>query len=213
VGHQPTQLNEKGLHPSNGHTYHNSAPQSWPKEQPPIPNGHANHDLKPLDTPGDRLKSSVGDELFLKQAKDWFVGGRYFKIQPGVKSEESDERQGKEFILLDWRNNRGEAVRVDTIDEARWSTGMRRTMTAVSLPGAESNPGYPTIFLEEVGRRVRPEDIINRFAQIDVTETAAFDRYPCMDLGILKEDSLDKIREQWLLLRAKQWHVSPFPKK
>jgi hypothetical protein len=212
VRYPPSQASEKSLYYPNGDTNHNPTPQSLPKEQP-RPNGYTNHDSNHSDTPEHRPKSSVGDERFIKQTEDWFVEGRYFKIQPGVESEDSQGLRGEEFILLAWRNGRGTAVRVDTLEKSRWSSGMRRSMTAVFPPLSESDPHFPTIFLEEVGPGDSPGATINRYARIDVTETAAFDRYACKDLGILGEDSLDKIREQYLRFWEKQWRLSLFAKK
>lgn len=199
---------EKSPYHLNGYTNHTPTPSPLPKDQPPRPNGYPNHDSNSSHTPEDRpTSSSVGDGFF-EQAKDWFIEGRYFKIQPGVANEDSSGLQGEEFILLDWKNDEGTAVRVDTIENRRWSSGNSRNMIAVFPPGPESNPHYPAIFVEEVGQWHSPGAIINRYARVNVTKIAAFDRYHCKDLGILREDSLEQIREKWLRLWAKQWRLS-----
>lgn len=186
----------------NGYPDHNHAPSIWSKEQPTPPNGYSHRGSIPSNTPDDRPRTSVDDEVFVKQEKDWFVEGKYFQIQPSVQSEDSNELHGAELILLHWKNGKGIAVRVETLARPRWCSGMRRTKVAVHPPrppGEEvGNLMFPTIFLEENG----PEDTVgaavNRFARIDLTETGAFDKFRCKDLGILGVDTLGWLRRQWL---------------
>jgi hypothetical protein len=153
---------------------------------------------------------------YVAQAPDFFHEGRYFKIWAETSDDIDKEIHEKEFILLDSSNTEGKGVRVDTIE--RLPTGASRNSVAVIGHGrqtSESNvaQGRPThepnlnkfkrIYLEDIGDN-GPKD---RYARLDHSYNIPFPKYPCQDLGILEQQSLDRLRLCFIEYMAVEWRL------
>ncbi|GAB7328221.1 hypothetical protein MBLNU13_g00242t1 [Cladosporium sp. NU13] len=150
---------------------------------------------------------------YVAQAPDFFHEGRYFKIWAELSDDVDKEIHEKEFILLDSSNTEGKGVRVDTIE--RLLTGASRNSVAVIGRGSQPDVAhgrqihepnldkYKKIYLDDVGGN-GPKD---RYARLDHSYNIPFPKYPCQDLGILEQESLDRLRLCFIEYMAIEWRL------
>ncbi|KAM0705524.1 hypothetical protein Q7P35_006883 [Cladosporium inversicolor] len=156
----------------------------------------------PSTAPGSGHRSPPPE--YAAQAPDFFREGRYFKIWAELSNDIDKEIHEKEFILLDSSNTEGKGVRVDTLE--RLSTGASRNSVAVIGRGSQTSEAnlerYKKIYLEDVDNG--PKD---KYARLDHSYNIPFPKYPCQDLGILEQESLDRLRLCFIEYMAVEWRL------
>ncbi|KAM0715091.1 hypothetical protein Q7P37_009556 [Cladosporium fusiforme] len=152
------------------------------------------------DSGTDEHDPSASDQRhsYSKQEMGWFEEGRYLKIW----AEEDQEIHKKEFILLDTQNEGGKGVRIDELSSL--PSGWFRTMIALDGPFHFSDK-KPCLSLQYLG--VDGGGPVNRFVRLDHTYNIPFGKYECQDLGLLGGESLETLREKYIVCLAKSWKV------
>lgn len=145
--------------------------------------------LNPSIADGSQIlsKSAHVPKEYVKQRNDWFRAGRYLKTWV----EEHPEIHQTELIILDVSESEYMALRVDKVLQP--PSGWETSMIALESPGWRLH-NDTCVSLSDSG--LDEDGPQHRYVRFDRFQIIPFSRYTYQDLGVLTDESLEKLRQR-----------------
>lgn len=170
------------------------------------------HDATDADRQGPPGSSEAPPE-FKTREYGWFRPGRYLKIWAREGDNVDIDIHNKEFILLDTKNIEGPGllVRQHATDHCHGHRGSfnRTHVLLKNHPPSASESGAGALSSSQIVYMDAEEDEVaeNTFIELEHAHNIPFQKYKCIDYGVLSRSSLTKLRGYYVDWQKYDWNL------